>query len=240
MHTLTLSLRRFSRHLAFSLLCCSPALAQTSAPEPGQKTVYLHSVLGVSAPGLSALNTELTKAGFLALPEQYLVRGAGFTTLFPRIRLATLFNFSSYSTTRTEQGRSSWTRASTAGTSLGLIVRNREQFQLIPYAGLVFSWFGARLSDVAPASNTFAGYLVGPTNQIHVARNQFMGNLGLHVARPSLGSSPLARKLFVGARVGYFVPLTQPDWQTNGVSLSGGPRPNTQGAYLHLLLGSAL
>lgn len=221
-------------------LAATAAAGQSTTAEAPRKTVYLHSVLGVAAPGLSSLNSELAGAGYLPLPETYLVRGAGFYTVFPKAHLATLFSFSSYSATKTEGPRSSWVRASTAGTSLGIVLRNRERFQLIPYAGLVFSWFGTRVSEVSPASTTFGGYLNGPTNQQHVARNQFMGNVGLHLARPSLGQSPLTRNLFVGLRAGYFIPLTQPDWETNGVSLSGGPSPNTQGGYLHLLLGSAL
>ena len=81
----------------------------------------LNSVLGVAAPGLANLNAELKQAGFLPLSGVHFARGAGFYTVFPRARLATIFNFSSYSGTRTESDRSSWVRGSTAGTSLGFV-----------------------------------------------------------------------------------------------------------------------
>ena len=222
------------------LLLTTQSYGQSTGTESATKRVYLNSVLGLSFPGAGNLNTELTKAGFLPLSGTYFARGAGFYTLFPKVRLATIFNFSSYSGTGTDNNRSTWVRGTTAGTALGIIVRNTSHIQVIPYAGLAYSWFGTRLSKVAPGSTTFSGYLSGPANQQHLALEQFLGNVGLHVVKPGLGKSALAKQLIIGLRGGYFFPLNTPTWQTNTVDLTGGPTINPGGAYLHLIIGSSL
>ncbi len=205
-----------------------------------EKKVYLNSVLGIAAPGFASLNTDLKQAGFLPLSSVLFARGAGFYTIFPQARLATIFNFSSYSGTNTEPNLSSWVRGTTAGTSLGFVIRNTDRLQLIPYAGLVYSWFGTRLSRVAPTSTAFNGYLTGPANQHHLALEQFLVNVGLHLVKPSLGRSALAQKLLIGVRAGYLTPLNQPSWKSNDITLNGGPTVNPGGLYAHLIFGSSL
>ena len=222
------------------LLLAIEGFGQSTGTESTTKRVYLNSVLGLSFPGADNLSTELTKNGFLPLSGAYFARGAGFYTLFPKVRLATLFNFSSYSGTNTDNNRSTWVRGTTAGTSLGILVRNTDRIQVIPYAGLAYSWFGTRLSKVAPVSTVFSGYLSGPANQQHLALEQFLGNVGLHVVKPGLGKSALAKQLIVGLRGGYHFPLNKPTWQTNTVDLTVGPKINPGGAYLHLIIGSSL
>lgn len=230
----------FSLLAASLLLVATQSYGQSTGAESTTKRVYLNSVLGLSFPGAGNLNTELAKSGFLPLTGTYFARGAGFYTLFPKVRLATLFNFSSYSGTNTDNNRSTWVRGTTAGTSLGIIVRNTSHIQIIPYAGLAYSWFGTRLSKVAPGNTTFSGYVSGPANQQHLALEQFLGNVGLHVVKPGLGKSALAKQLIVGLRGAYYFPLNTPTWKTNAVNLSGGPSINPGGAYLHLIIGSAL
>jgi hypothetical protein len=209
-----------------------------AAPELPRKSLYLNSVLGVSVPNFSDLNAELSRAGFLRLPKAYFGRGAGFFTIFPKLRLASLFNFTSYSATNAEGGRGNWVRATTAGTSFGLVLRNTERVQIIPYAGAVYSWFGARISRSLPTGGSFGGYLNGPANEQHLAKNGFQGNLGLHLGKP-LGQGTLSRKVLLGLRVGYAFPLGNPAWRTDQVSLSGGPTVNPGGAYAHILLAFA-
>ena len=214
--------------------------AQSNMSDTPKKTVYLNSVLGVSFPGLSSLNAELKQAGFLPLSGVYFTRGAGFYTIFPRARLATIFNFSSYSGTNTDQNRSTWVRGSTAGTSLGFVLRNTNRVQIIPYAGVVYSWFGTRVSKIAPGSTAFSSYLAGPANQQQLSTEQFMVNLGLHLSKHGLGRGTLAQKLLIGVRAGYLTPLGNTVWKTNNVSLSGGPSASSGGLYAHLILGGAL
>ena len=225
--------------LLISLLAFK-SFAQSTPKVPAGKRVFLNSVLGLASPGLSDLNATLSKAGFLPLSGVYFARGAGLFTLFPKVRLATLVNFSSYSGTATDQTRSSWVRGSTAGTSLGYLVRNTDRLQVIPYAGLAYSWFGTRLVKMAPVNTTFDGYISGPSDQQYVGNEQWVGNLGIHLAKPGLGGGALTQKILIGLRAGYLFPLVQPAWKTNGVALSGGPTANTGGVYLHLILGSAL
>lgn len=234
-------MKNLKQTLGLSLLLL-PFLAngQLEISSIPQKRVYLNSVLGLAAPGLSSLNSQLKQAGFVPLSGVFVARGAGFYTIFPKARLATLFNFSSYSGTRTEGNSSSWVRGSTAGTSLGLVIRNTDRVQLIPYAGVVYSWFGTRLSKLVPGNTTVSGYLNGPANQQHLALNQFLVNLGLHLVKPSLGRGALAQKLLVGVRAGYLTPLTSPSWTTNSTPLGGGPSANAGGLYAHLIFGSSL
>ncbi len=222
------------------LLLASQSYGQSSSGGVATKRVYLNSVLGLSFPSAANLNAELTKAGFLPLSGAYFARGAGLYTLFPKAHLATILNFSSYSGTDTDQSRSTWVRGSTAGISLGIIVRNTDRVQVIPYAGLAYSWFGTRLSEVAPASTAFSGYLNGTANQQHLGLEQYLGNVGLQVVKPGLGKGAVGSQLIIGLRGGYFFPLNTPTWQTNNVDLVGGPSINPGGAYLHLVIGSAL
>ncbi|GAB3036962.1 hypothetical protein [Spirosoma pulveris] len=214
---------------------------QSETNGTAQNSVYLNSILGVAAPGLSDLNTQLKQSGFLPLSGVQFSRGAGFFTIFPKVRLATLFTFASYSGTNTESNRSSWVRGSTAGTSLGLVIRNTDRLQLIPNAGVVYSWFGTRVSKLASGSSTVDGYLNGPADQLYIGKEQFLINFGLHIAKPSLGRSGLTRKLLVGLRAGYLTPLNQPKWKTSYSStLNGGPAANPGGAYAHLIIGTRL
>lgn len=216
------------------------AAAQAAGGDTPKKTVYLNTVLGVAAPSLSNLNAELKQAGFLPVSSVYFVRGAGFYTIFPKARLASIFNFTSYSGTNTAQNQSSWVRGTTAGTSLGFVVQNTDRVQFIPYAGVVYSWFGTRVSKVAPGSGTVAGYLAGPANQQHLGTEQFLFNAGLHLSKPGLGRGTLAQKLLLGVRAGYMGPFGRPSWKTNDVSLDGGPAANSGGLYAHVIIGSSL
>lgn len=213
---------------------------QSTTNRADQKSVYLNSVLGVAAPGLSDLNTQLKQAGFLPLSGVQFSRGAGFYTIFPKARLATMFNFVSYSGTNTESNRSSWVRGSTAGTSLGLVIRNNDRLQLIPNAGVVYSWFGTRVSKLASGSSAVDGYLNGPADQLYIGKEQFLLNFGIHIAKPGLARRGLAQKLLVGVRAGYLTPLTQSKWKTNYSTLNGGPTTNPGGAYVHLIIGTSL
>ncbi|GAB2523281.1 hypothetical protein [Spirosoma aerophilum] len=220
-----------------------PLLAHGQSPtsETNKKSVYLNSVLGIAAPGLSDLNTQLKQSGFLPLSGLQFSRGAGFYTIFPKARLATLFSFVSYSGTNTEANRSSWVRGSTAGTSLGFVIRNTDRLQLIPNAGVVYSWFGTRVSKQASGSSTVDGYLNGPSDQQYIGKEQFLFNIGLHIAKPGFGQSGLAQKLMVGLRAGYLTPFNQAKWKTsNATTLSGGPSINPGGAYAHLIIGTRL
>lgn len=214
---------------------------QRAANEADQKSVYLHSVLGIAAPGLSDLNAQLKQAGFLPLSGVQFSRGAGFYTIFPKARLATLFTFVSYSGTNTEANRSSWVRGSTAGTSLGFVIRNTDRVQLIPNAGVVYSWFGTRVSKQASGSSAVDGYLNGPADQQYIGKEQFLVNIGFHIAKPGFGQRGLAQKLMIGLRAGYLTPFNQAKWKTsNATPLSGGPDTNPGGAYAHLIIGTRL
>lgn len=215
-------------------------MGQVASTGSAEKRVFLTSVLGITVPGLSELTTELNRAGYLSLPSTFLTRGAGLVTTFPKVRLATLVTFTSYSGTTTDLNRSSWARGTQVGTSLGVLLSRSERVQFIPYVGLAYSFFGTRVSETAPASTVFPGYLAGPANQQYVGAEQFIGNVGLHLAKSGLGQGALSQKLILGLRAGYMLPLANPKWQTNNVPLSDGPDANPGGTYLHVIFGSAL
>ncbi len=204
----------------------------------GKKRFYLNTTFGFHAPELSALNTVLEENSYLKFNRLYFSRGAGFYTIFPKLRLASIFSFSTFSGTRQKDNQSNWLRGTSVGTSLGIAVLNNRKLQLIPYGGIVYSWFGLRIARSVPAGNTpFAGYLAGPSNQHHVAANQFMANFGLHLAKTQLGNSAVGQKILLGLRAGYYLPLGATTWKTSNVTLPEGPDSNGGGIYLQLVLG---
>ncbi|WP_266363655.1 hypothetical protein [Tellurirhabdus rosea] len=220
------------------VLLSSGLLAQTE-PIGRRKNFYLHSALNLHITDVNELNAELVRAGHLPFDGIQVGRGGGFYTLFPKVRLASLFNFSTYSKIKSGQNRTNWIRATQAGTSLGLLVRNSEHLQLIPYAGVLYSWLGVRVASAQPVPGSTAGYLSGPSNQHHMRSNQFMGNLGIHLARTGFGRTALGQRLMAGVRVGYFVPIGANQWKTGLTTLSDGPDTNAGGFYTSLVVGLA-
>ena len=220
-----------------AILLAPGAIAQTSVTDTPKKSFYLNAVTGIAVPDFANVNTELQKAGYLPLSKLYLVRGAGFYNIFPKLRLATIFNFSTFTAQNTEQAKSNWVRATTYGTSLGFVVRNNTKIQLIPYAGLSYCLFGIRVSNASPASNTFGGYVTGPANQHQLSLNQLMAGLGIHVAKSQLNSGKLGQKIAVGVRTGYSVPLGNAKWKTDNVTLSESPTANPGGFYANITIG---
>lgn len=120
--------------------------------------------------------------------------------------------------------RSSWARGSTAGTSLGFIARNTDRLQVIPYASVVYSWFGTRVLKVAPGSPPVGGYLAGPANQQHRGWNNSWATSAF-TRTNRVWAGALVQKLLIGIRVGYLTPLNRPSWQTNDRSLSRFKHP---------------
>lgn len=212
---------------------------QAQSTERDNKVLYLNTVVGVQIPTTYALNKVLSQEGFLPVSNVYFSRGGGFYTIFPKIPIATLFTLSSYTATTSEGERSSWVRATQAGTAIGLTILNNRTFQLIPYGGIVYSWFGVRVAKQEPASTSFNGYFAGQANQLHTSANGFMANAGLQIARKAIGKSKLGENLVLGLRAGYYLPLAAQVWKTQKTRLSDGPQVNTGGLYCSLLIAFA-
>lgn len=205
------------------------------------KRVFIHSMLGVQVPEFSALNTELQNNGFMKLDDVYFSRGGGFYTIFPKLHLATLFNYCTYTADKTEGSYTNSLRGTTVGTSLGIVVVNTPKFQLIPYGGAVYSWFGVRLSKNNSTNQTFNNYLSGGLNQQHIATQGFVGNVGLHFATTPFVNSKILKNVNFGLRSGYYIPFDKSTkWTTNNISLQGGPNINSQGFYCNFIFGFAL
>ena len=218
------------------MLYATQTMAQSTTASIPRRPFYLNSVVGFAVPDFANVNSELQKAGYLPLDKLYFVRGAGFYTIFPKLRLASIFNFSSFSAQTTMQTQSNWVRATSYGTSLGFVVKSDTKIQLIPYAGITYCLLGVRVSGASPA-NSFGGYLAGPSNQHQMALNQFMAGFGLHIAKSQLGNGTLGQKIAVGLRTGYTIPLGNANWKTDNVTLTGGPTANPGGFYTHLIIG---
>jgi hypothetical protein len=215
------------------------AQSNTSIIKP--KRVFLHSLLGVQLPEFTALNTELQNNGFLKLDKVYFSRGGGFYTIFPKWHLATLFNYSTYTANKTEGANTNALRGTVVGTSLGVTVLNTAKLQLIPFGGVVYSWFGVRLSKNNSANQSFNGYLAGGQNQQHIATQGFTGNVGLHFATTPFVNNMILKNLNFGLRAGYYIPFGKTtQWTTNHISLQGGPKINSQGLYCNFIFGIAL
>lgn len=205
------------------------------------KRVFIHSMIGVQVPEFSALNTELQNSGFMKLDNIYFSRGGGFYTIFPKLRFATLFNYCTYSADKTEGSNTNSLRGTTVGTSLGIAVLNTPKFQLIPFGGAVYSWFGVRLSKNNSTNQTFNNYLTGGLNQQHIATQGFVGNVGLHFATTPFANKNILKNLNIGLRSGYYIPFDKTTkWKSNNIALQGGPKINSQGFYCNFIIGLAL
>jgi hypothetical protein len=205
------------------------------------KKVFIHSMLGIQSPDFSALNTELTNNGFMKLDDIYFSRGGGFYTIFPKLHLATLFNYSTYSANKTEGDNTNALRGTTVGTSLGIVLLNKPKYQLIPFGGIVYSWFGVRLSKNNNLSPNFSGYLSGGLNQQHIATEGYTGNVGLHFATSPFVNKKVGKNITLGLRSGYYIPIDKATkWTTNGNTIQDGPKINSQGFYGTFIFGIAL
>lgn len=205
------------------------------------KRVFIHSMLGVQVSEFSALNTELQNNGFMKLNNVYFSRGGGFYTIFPKIHLATLFNYSTYSANKSDGMSTNSLRGTTVGTSLGIVTINNAKFQLIPFGGIVYSWFGVRLSKNNSANQTFNNYLTNGLNQQHIATQGYIGNVGLHFATTPFINKTFLENVNIGLRSGYFFPLGKTTkWTTNNIPLQSGPKINPQGFYCNFILGITL
>ncbi|HTO16779.1 MAG TPA: lipase family protein [Edaphocola sp.] len=205
------------------------------------KRVFIHSMLGIQSPQFSALNIELTNNGFMKLSNIYFSRGGGFYTIFPKLHLATLFNYSTYAANKTEGNHTNALRGTTVGTSLGIVLLNKPKYQLIPFGGIVYSWFGVRLSKNNNLSPNFSNYLSGGPNQQHIATNAYTWNVGLHFATNPFLNKPIGKNITLGLRSGYSIPVDKATkWTTNGKTLTDGPKINAQGFYCNFILGLAI
>lgn len=123
-----------------------------------QKKVFIHNQFSIQIPDFSNLNTELSSSGFMNLNKIYFSRGGGFYTIFPNARLVTLFNYSTYSANMNTGNFTNSIRGTAVGTSLGISIFKKTNIQLIPFGGIIYSWFGARLSNNNTPNQTFSSY----------------------------------------------------------------------------------
>jgi hypothetical protein len=205
------------------------------------KKVFVHSMLGIQVPEFNPLNTELENNGFMKLDKVYFSRGGGLYTIFPKAHIATLFNYTTYSSDKTEGSNTNSVRGTTVGTSLGVVLLNNPKYQLIPFGGIVYSWFGVRLSKNNNSNQTFNDYLGGGLNQQHIATKGYQGNIGLHFSTTPFANKKFGKTLNFGLRSGYYIPLDKTTkWTTNNIKLEGGPSVNSQGFYCNFIFGIAL
>lgn len=205
------------------------------------KRAFIHSMIGVQVPEFAALNTELANNEFMELDKKNFSRGGGFYTIFPKAHIATLFNFTTFSSNKTEGSSTNSLRGTIIGTSLGIVLLNKPKYQLIPFGGVVYSWFGFRLSKNNNTNQTFNNYLGSGLNQQHIATEGFTGNIGLHFATTPFANKKVGRNLNFGLRSGYYIPIDKSTkWTTNGINLQGGPNINSHGFYCNFIFGLAL
>jgi hypothetical protein len=204
------------------------------------KRMVLHSVFGFQSPNFDNLNQQLTAAGLMKFNKTYFTRGAGFFTVFPQIRLATLTNYQTYTATKDDGNAENSLRGTTVGTALGISLLRSPTTFIIPFGGVSYSWFGARISKTLAGTPSFNSYLNGAANQQHISYKGFVSNVGLHVSFMPLIDKKLLHNTVVGFKAGYFSGIGNPKWKTNTTTLDGGPKTNTQGFYANIVLGVAL
>lgn len=204
------------------------------------KKMFLHSVFGFQRPDFDNLNQQLATAGFIKFNKMYFTRGAGFFTVFPQIRLATLLNYQTYTVTKNEGNAENSLRGTTVGTSLGISLLRSPTTHIIPFGGLSYSWFGARISKTVAGSQALNSYLNSSANQQHISYNGYISNFGLHVSLMPLLNKRILHNTVLGFKAGYFSNMGNPKWKTNNSILTGGPKTNAQGLYVNMVLGTAL
>ncbi len=64
-----------------------------------------------------------------------------------------------------------------------------------------------------------------------------MANLGVQLARTRFGDRGLGEKLLLGLKGGYYLPLGDTQWKTDGVTLEDGPASSAGGLYLQAVIG---
>lgn len=204
------------------------------------KKMFLHAAFGFQSPGFNNLNQQLASAGFMTFKKSYFSRGAGLFTLFPQTRLATLLNYQTYTATHKEGNTENSLRGTTVGTSLGFVLLRSSTTHLIPFGGISYSWFGARISKSNAGAQNFDNYLNSTANQQHIAYNGFATNVGLHFSFMPCQNKKMFNKTVIGFKAGYISNLGTAKWQTNGTKLSDGPKTNAQGLYANFIIGTAL
>jgi hypothetical protein len=204
------------------------------------KRIVLHAAFGFQQPDFDNLNQQLAAAGFMKFGKTYFSRGAGLFTVFPQIRLATLLNYQTYTATKDAGNAENSLRGTTIGTSLGFSVLRSPTTFVIPFAGISYSWFGARVSKNTAGTQNFNSYLNGAANQQHIAYNSFATNAGLHVSFMPFLNSKFGKNTVMGFKAGYISGLGNPKWKTNNTSLDNGPKTNTHGLYANFIIGTVL
>lgn len=204
------------------------------------KKLFMHANFGLQGPNFDNINTHLAAAGFMKFNSVYFTRGAGLMTLFPQARLATLLNYQTYTSNKVENNFDNSLRATVVGTSLGYMLLRSSNTHLIPFAGINYSWFGARISKSNAASQSFDDYLNSETNQQHISYNSFASNVGFHVSFMPFINKKFGSNTLLGLKAGYVAPLGSAKWKTNATKLSDGPKTNTQGWYVYFMIGTAL
>lgn len=204
------------------------------------KKIFLHATFGMQSPTFDNINTHLTAAGFMKFSGTYFTRGAGLVTLFPLVRLSTLLNYQTYTSNKVDGNFDNSLRGTTVGTSLGYMLLRSPNTHVIPFAGISYSWFGARISKSNAASQSFDEYLNSDANQQHISYNSFVTNIGLHLSFMPFTNKKLGANTILGIKGGYFSPIGSAKWKTNNTKLTDGPKTNTQGFYLNLVIGTAL
>lgn len=210
---------------------------QTGNPDTKKNILVIHSSFGVSAPILTNLNNELTPGGYLPLQKAYFSRGGGFYITFPKTGITTLFNFITYSGTKREDNKSTWARGTSVGTSLGYSIPPGNSIQLIPFAGVLYSFFGVRATADLPDNTDFSDYFRSSSTQHHASTNQFLLNYGIHIAKTNFGKSALSQRIVAGIRIGYQSSLSKPKWSVNKTRLTDGPGINSGGFYAQVIIG---
>ncbi len=205
------------------------------------KRAFVHSLLGIEWAQTTSLNQMLETNGFLPSENTVFTRGAGFYTLFPKIHLATLFQFSTFSTNQVSGNQSNALRGTTAGTSLGVPIIQSDRWQCVPYIGAVYSWFGVRVSNNQTTATSFNQYLTSNANQHHIATEGFIGNAGVHGSWAPFSGSNFWKSWNFGLRAGYYFPFTRSmKWNTNGYTLPDGPSGNPHGPYACFIIGISI
>ncbi len=206
---------------------------------PPKRIVTIHSQIGIQVPSFKELNTILTQNGHLKLEDVYFSRGGGFYTLFTKTNLVSIFNYSTYASTQTNGSISNSLRGTTVGTSLGYNFSKKSTLQIVPYAGIIYSWFGLNTNNNVVNSQSFNTLLSSYGNQTYVRTKGFTGNIGMQISTTPFKKNRV-KDLTLGIRTGYYIPFGSTKWDSNNKVINDGPNINSQGYYANFIVGFRL
>jgi hypothetical protein len=214
--------------------------APVPASVPTSGTAYL-SVSQVPL-SLGGFNADLATHGYTGFDDRPLAVGGGFTVSAQRLLLNVEGNWQpARHGSGTVDGQPVHTalRGLYGFGNVGAVVAQCSTCKVYPFIGVGVGRL--QLSAHRDGPTDYGAVLDNPAQSAHLSRVMVLtqAGLGIDFLLPAAYTPHDASGIVVGVRAGYiYTPeaLDRP-WRLNGTTLTGGPDPTFDGAYLQVSLG---